>query len=961
MMTTDDWKTLESAFGEAIELAGSDRDDYLAGFADRHPQLAERLQDLLAADEADDQSIEAPISATAAALSDRTDDPWLDRQIGAWRVVRRIGDGGMGAVFLAERSDEVYEQSAALKIMTSQLLSGDGAQRFRAERQILASLQHPNIASLIDGGATDEGLPFLVMEYVDGLPIDRYCEENALNLRQRLRLFQQVCAAVDYAHRNLVVHRDLKPSNILVDSNGAAMLLDFGIAKLLDAGSYNLTQAMTREGARAMTPSYASPEHVRGQPVSIASDVYSLGVLLYRLLTGRSPYQGSLDSQHSIEEAILKSDPQRPSTAVTQADPTQATAESASLGDPERLRRLLSGDLDNIVLKSLQKDPERRYRTAAEFSADIANYLENRPVAARADSFGYRAGKFLRRNRAAVSGVALFVATIAALTTFYTVQLARERDLARLEADRAEQVAGFLTDLFEAANPSRNFGEPMDAGELLDLGAQRIADSLGDQPELQAALLLTVGESYRKMRENAEARDFIQSVLPDVQASLGENHSTVLRLRHVLAGALTTVGEFDEGANMLREDQPKVEATFGPESLDAAKGIRLLGVNRADVNETEEAEALFDRAISLFRGLGVEGSDDLSLALMEQGALMRAIGRPEDELPLLREALTIQESVGGSESFHYAAIVNNLGNNHYVRGEVNRARELYEEHLRLQRRLAGGDSVPVANALGNLANVVSDQGEPGVALEMLEEALAIYGRGYGEDSFLYGFMQESIANTHMRLQNYELADTYYQGALQRIGAHFGTDHQEYAFTQASYATFLLRIDRVDESVEQLRQAYATNLATRGETHGRTLETGYKLADALVFQQNPAEALPLAEAVAAVVRTPPVEATTRTVDAIKILGKVHAALSDFENSDAAYAEARELAGQLESRSRHFTYQIDRLVAETLIVRERYGEARALLEPQIEAIEASGSDEEGDAERARALLARIPTSN
>ncbi|MEL7311828.1 MAG: serine/threonine-protein kinase, partial [Pseudomonadota bacterium] len=301
---SDAWDIVKTAFARASELDGAERATFLEAFKQEHPELFAQLQELLSAD-TNDQPIQEKIAETARSLADQADDPWVGRMIGVWQLERRIGEGGMGAVFLAKRADEAFEQTAALKLMTSRVLGRESITRFRAERQFLAKLSHPNIAQLLDGGSTEDDQPYLVMEYIDGVSIDRYCDDNRLSIRDRLRLFEKVCDTVDYAHRNLIVHRDLKPGNILVDRRGEPKLLDFGIAKLLDTQDVDQTMAMTREGRLLLTPEYASPEQVRGEPPTVAADVYALGVLLYRLLTGYSPYGVTRLSGVELEKAIV--------------------------------------------------------------------------------------------------------------------------------------------------------------------------------------------------------------------------------------------------------------------------------------------------------------------------------------------------------------------------------------------------------------------------------------------------------------------------------------------------------------------------------------------------------------------------------------------------------------------------------------------------------------------------------
>ncbi|MGH9162450.1 MAG: serine/threonine-protein kinase, partial [Vicinamibacteraceae bacterium] len=379
-------------------------------------------------------------------------------RLGPYAIVKEIGHGGMGAVYLAERQDGQFEQRVALKLLEHDTTRASVVQRFEQERRILAALNHPGIARLFDGGATSDGRPYFVMEYVDGMPIDRYCDDRRLTVDQRLRLFTKVGEAVQHAHRNLVVHRDLKPSNILVTANGEVKLLDFGIAKVLDAGVAHASAAHTN--TRVMTPAYASPEQLRGETVTTASDIYQLGLLLYELLTGRRPYGRYERTPHELERAISETAPLPPSTAVTGGD-TSRDRRTGPVADgegsfpeiasrrggttPERLRRRLSGDLDTMVLMALRKEPERRYATVAQMTEDVLRHLSGLPVRARPDTLGYRTSKFVRRHARAVAGVAAALILVVGIAGYYTTRLAVARDRARLEAEKAAQVSQILT------------------------------------------------------------------------------------------------------------------------------------------------------------------------------------------------------------------------------------------------------------------------------------------------------------------------------------------------------------------------------------------------------------------------------------------------------------------------------------------------------------------------------------
>ncbi|HZA93214.1 MAG TPA: serine/threonine-protein kinase, partial [Gemmatimonadales bacterium] len=467
------WVEVESLLDEVLELAAEERPAFLERIGARAPELRAEVEHWLRATERPDGFLDESGAEYVAPLVSATEEvrPAEGTRIGPYRIVGVAGHGGMGTVFLAER-DEPYHQRVALKLVRGAVALDDHVvRRLVEERRILASLEHPHIARLVDGGVTEDGLPWFAMEYVEGQPIDQYCEQHSLQLHARLQLFLTVCDAVQFAHRNLVVHRDLKPSNILVTGDSEVKLLDFGIAKLLAEGRSD--EPVTETGLRVLTLQYASPEQIRGDPIAVTSDVYSLGVLLYELLTGRRPYHGSGRSSQEIERAILLLPPPRPSAVVADS----------------RLARRLRGDLDIILLTALRKESERRYPSVERFASDIRRFLGGLPVSARPDSWGYRSGKFVRRHRLGMTaGVAVSLSLIGGLIG--TTSQAR---VAERSAAKEREVKNFLVGLFKVSDPAQSRGQDISARELLDRGARRADSALAATPDLQSELLHVLG------------------------------------------------------------------------------------------------------------------------------------------------------------------------------------------------------------------------------------------------------------------------------------------------------------------------------------------------------------------------------------------------------------------------------------------------------------------------------------
>src|SRR6266852_344966 len=435
-LTPERWQRVKEIFAEAQDRTPAERVDFLEKACAGDGSLQNEVESLLAAAESE----AAEDGSIATGGHSPVEDATIGRRVGAYKIVQRIGRGGMATVYLASRADEQYEKQVAIKILLPELDSDDLLRRFRNERQTLAKLDHPNIVKLLDGGSTEEGLPYLVLDYVEGVPIDKYCDNHKLSTEERLRLFCQICAAVQCAHQNLVVHRDLKPSNILITEEGTPKLLDFGISKVLQPRNGSpITQTLTRR----MTPAYASPEQVKGEAVTPATDIYSLGVVLYELLTGHRPYKLKHQTPAEVERAICEEEPEKPSTAVNRVETedlpdgttlcrTPEIVSASREGQPEKLRRRLSGDLDNIVLMALQKEPQRRYVSVEAFSQDIQRHLQHRPVKARPSTLAYRSAKFVRRHKTEVLA-AMMMMVVLLVAIGYTVweqRRAMERALA---------------------------------------------------------------------------------------------------------------------------------------------------------------------------------------------------------------------------------------------------------------------------------------------------------------------------------------------------------------------------------------------------------------------------------------------------------------------------------------------------------------------------------------------------
>jgi eukaryotic-like serine/threonine-protein kinase len=529
-MTPEEWHKIKSVLATALELDEADRRLYLDSACAGQTSMRSEVESLLKCHEEDDAFLEQPAAVEAADLIASTPGVWTGRRFGQYELLEQIGEGGMGAVYRAVRADGLYDKQVAIKLMRSGLSTDFFVVRFKNERQILAGLEHPNIARLLDGGFTEEGLPYVVLEFIAGTPIDEYCARHGLSIVDRLKLFRTVCSAVQYAHQNLVVHRDLKPGNILVTEDGVPKLLDFGIAKILDPERERTARDQTLTVMRIMTPDFASPEQVRGNPVTTASDVYSLGVILYLLLTGRSPYHVPSTAPHEMIKAICDTDPEKPSTAVTRLEkdsshvgyPGTVGEQKGPAAKREKLRRVLSGDLDNVVLKALRKEPERRYATVEQFSEDVRRHLEHLPVIARRDTPTYRTAKFILRHKVAVAAAAAVALTLIA-GLLITV---REERIAERRFNELRTLANSL--IFDVHDSIKDLPGSTPARKLIVDRALQYLNGLSQESREDVSLQRELATAYERV--GLVQGHYLQNSLGDTQGSL-ISYQKALQLR----------------------------------------------------------------------------------------------------------------------------------------------------------------------------------------------------------------------------------------------------------------------------------------------------------------------------------------------------------------------------------------------------------------------------------------------
>jgi serine/threonine-protein kinase len=772
--------------------------------------------------------------------------------LGPWRLLRRLGGGGMSDVYLAERIGE-YQHQVAVKLVRPGLVSRADHNRLRAERQILARLNHRNIARLLDGGTTADGIPYLVMEYVDGERIDLYCDRHRLTAQQRLALFRGVCAAVHAAHQNLVVHRDLKPSNILVTDDRTLKLLDFGIAKLIEVRETAHTVALTRADVRLFTPGHASPEQVRGELITTATDIYLLGVLLYELLTGSKPFEFQNARLSDIEKIICNRTPRSPSEVVAGAGGSAVdraridVAAEARSTTPARLRRELAGDLDNIVMKALRKEPSRRYTSVDEMVTDLKRYESGQTVIARPDTMRYRAHKFVRRHSLAVAastGAIIVLAGLTAAMAFQAHRVSEERAIAEKERARSDEVAKFLAGLFEVADPSEARGEDITAREILARGAERIQQELKDAPETQANLMETIGRVYLSLGLTADARPQLEKALAMREKLFPGDHDTKASSLAALGNLELASGRMDTAQKHYEDALGVNERLHGKRSAQVAGSLEELGKLYKEKGDLPSAEGRLREALQVFTQIEGEKSARVSSVMNEIAQLMEWRGDHAGAEDMFRRALGIDRATLGNDHPQVAHNMHNLAVVLQSRGKLDEARPLFDESIVLLRKVMGEKHPDTLAALGNYGRFLQASGDLERAEKMLREALTLDTEVRGAGHFYVGYDHVNLAMLLHAKADYAGAEREFREALKIYAGSLAPDHQYIAVAQTGLARTLIELGRVDEASTAATRALVIWRASMPPESPQVANAQAVAAQVLALQGKDEQAEPL---------------------------------------------------------------------------------------------------------------------
>lgn len=828
-MDSKEWEEIQNYFHQCIELPLSEQDSIIDKLQNKKPSIAKEVKKLLNAHHASGAFLEEEV------LDESFISPG-DR-LGPWEIIREIGQGGMSTVFLASRADGQFDRQVAIKFLHGLIPGQSMHRRLQLEQKILARLQHKNIAQLLDAGISDEGRPYFILEYIDGQPITDWCNDQKLTLTARLKIFEQVCEAVQFAHQRLIVHRDLKPTNILVDKTGNVKLLDFGIAKILEDEPQEGTP-LTRTGQFLMTPEYASPEQVHGESITTSTDVYALGLILCEILTGSLPYSVSGKSTIEIGSIISERSPAKPSSIVG-SEQSLKTNYGRGL-NPNQIKKQLKGDLDNIILKSLRKEPERRYGSADQMLQDIRHFQKNEPISARPENPGYLAKKFIQRNRTAVSA-AIIIAFILVATVIFSLIQARNTEIERL---KTEQVNTFLQDMLASPNPFED-GLDVKVVDILDQTADRIDEQLRNQPEVKASVRQTLGITYRELGDIEKAYVQLSQALYIQNQLYDPPNAELSETQAEMAKTVQLEGDYETADSLLNLAYTSDLELFGRESTTIAARLGDMGSVQWNMGNFEEAETLLRESLQLEQQLRPPNHERIAVSLGNLATLLSSQGHLEEALELYRRELDIYRSK--YEDDQHPSIPQVLSHIGVILDDLEQFEEARETHLRaleLFRELKGEEHPDVVYAMNNLASVMTKMGDMEEALTMQEDAASLYKDIFGPDHPNLGIQYNNIAFTKRNMENLEGAKESYRQAIETWQAGLPPDHPFLAYGYHNLASVLLTQNRPAEALPYFQDAYEIRKEHLAPDNPERALTATMLGDCLASLGREIEAEPL---------------------------------------------------------------------------------------------------------------------
>lgn len=797
-MDKETWIAVKDYYAQLLELPEAEQTGFIENLKKDQPEVAKMLQSLLDDENDTNHDFDSPAISKIKESKEYKEPDLIGKQIGKYKLNFLIGIGGMGRVYLADRTDLEAHQQVALKLINTGYLGEIYQKRFDRERQILSKLNHPHITRIYDGGIADSGAPYIVMEFVEGKPILEYVADSNLSLEKRIELFLDLCSAVAYAHQNFIMHRDLKPGNILVTNHGIVKVIDFGIAKILEDNESD--EDLTVMGYIPLTPAYASPEQLKGKPLTMASDIYSLGVILYELVTGQKPFPGSTKSSLALTQRLNHHDPPpKPSSRII---PNIS-------GDEKTWQKKVRGDLDNIILKALKEEPTERYKSVDQMAEDIERYQKDYPVIAQPDSVGYRFKKYARRNRSLVSlGFVLLVILIAGIsTTLWQARIAKiERDHAQHEAAKAQQITTFVTELFDFSDPDNSVGNVISSANMLDQGSEKLIQ-LADQPALQAEMYRVIGDLYRKQQFFDEAEAHLLQSLELFTGVYGPDHLEVGKTKLILSELYAFKQQTDETIAMS-QDAARIFATeLGTESMRYVKALNYVG-------RGENQLGLYDNALETFEA-AEKAMESWSNPTEEQriakGSLYNDIATSYNGKDMLTEftryvnmALKEIITAKGEYNQNVAALYNNLGHSYYFTEQYDSAAYYTQKALTIADKVYDGkpnDRAQFSHC--NLAKIYVELNQLNKALIHAEYCHSMASAVYGETHVSTARGLGIIGDVYLAMGNLKKTEDYRTWSTRIYEEFYAGGHPMLAWQYWDEAARYADLGNPDKAVEYM--------------------------------------------------------------------------------------------------------------------------------------------------------------
>ncbi len=832
-MDTEQWGRVKNIFHQALTLEENERETFVRKETSDDDALYQMIMTMLDTDNEKNLDTTQVVSSNMKQFLQDNFGVKSGDKIDVYQLETVLGEGGMGTVFKARRVDAEFDIDVAIKVIHREQINSETLQRFQSERQILANLNHPNIARLIDGGTTDNGLPYLVMEYIEGEPIIDYCKSRKLNLNQRLKLFLQICEAVNYAHQNLIVHRDIKPANIMVTDDGTVKLLDFGVAKILNPDEYSKSVADTQIEMRILTLENAAPEQVLGEKITTRTDVYALGTLLYQLLTEEKIFNLLEQHRRTFEKAICEQVPQKPSTIISHTNSLVAVkVPERSLVTLKTIQKTLKGDLDNIILKSLKKKPERRYQSVEQFSDDIKRYLNHYPVKAQPEKFSYRAKKYIRRHQVGVVFSGILLSSLLLFIVILSIKNAaimQQKKTAELEATRADEIADFMVDIFSSSDPNQNAGKEKTSFEMLQEGHNKI--NRVKDPQLKAKLLETLALVYQKLGQYPQAKKLIDEAIMIRKKQWATSDTDWARSYYRLGEIVFEMGDFD-----------KAEKTF-KKSLDYYQNSDL------DDNYEKNSPNIILASIYSYQGKYLKATEldkaNLKLALTKYnqnsakigeaytnlGANLRHLSQFKASEKYLRLGLKARIQSKGEISLDTAHSYNQLASTLEQQQKYQQALNMAINGMKIRQKIYKDDHVEVVASLGNVAKMYTRLKQFDKAIRYKLEAITMLKKVVGIKHYYVVGSLSSLGLMYLDNNEFKLAEAAFNESINISRSMDSADSPRIAYPLTGMGKLMLKMNQPHRALGYLTQAYKIRTEKLPPQHRLTATTAAFLGEA----------------------------------------------------------------------------------------------------------------------------------